>query len=243
MRLLVVSDVHTEFHRDGGASFISSLNPEGVDALVVAGDLCLIRDIVDVATRLCDRFPHVLYVTGNHEYYHSTPRLVEEDVSAVARAHSNFHWLNESVVTIHGQRFVGTTLWFPLNPIANLHRGHLNDFRVIRDFVPWVYDKNRRSQSFLQQEVRPGDVVVTHHLPSPRSIPTRFIGSQLNAFFCCDMESVIRKNQPKVWIHGHTHDSADYVLGEGGTRVVCNPFGYAGHEENPKFNWRLLIDV
>ncbi len=27
-----------------------------------------------------------------------------------------------------------------------------------------------------------------------------------------------------LWIHGHTHDSFDYV--HNGTRVVCNPRGY-----------------
>ncbi len=47
----------------------------------------------------------------------------------------------------------------------------------------------------------------------------------------------------QLWIHGHTHDSFDYLVN--GTRIVCNPRGYArdGVNENPRFDPNLLIDV
>jgi hypothetical protein len=35
--------------------------------------------------------------------------------------------------------------------------------------------------------------------------------------------------QIKLWTHGHTHETFDYVVGE--TRVVCNPRGYIGYED------------
>jgi hypothetical protein len=44
-----------------------------------------------------------------------------------------------------------------------------------------------------------------------------------------------------VWIHGHTHDSCDYV--EEGTRVVCNPRGYGPFELNAAFDPILTIEV
>ena len=37
-----------------------------------------------------------------------------------------------------------------------------------------------------------------------------------------------------VWIHGHTHESCDYV--EQGTRVLCNPRGYGPFELNATFD-------
>ncbi len=50
-----------------------------------------------------------------------------------------------------------------------------------------------------------------------------------------------------LWIHGHMHASSDYTVApEGtlaGTRVVCNPRGYAPKHLNPNFNPRLLIEV
>jgi methylphosphotriester-DNA--protein-cysteine methyltransferase len=44
-------------------------------------------------------------------------------------------------------------------------------------------------------------------------------------------------------VHGHTHDSFDYVVN--GTRVLCNPRGYAkdGVNENVRFDPDLLVEV
>ena len=33
-----------------------------------------------------------------------------------------------------------------------------------------------------------------------------------------------------MWIHGHTHQGSDYLLGK--TRVVCNPRGYPGQNDH-----------
>lgn len=68
-------------------------------------------------------------------------------------------------------------------------------------------------------------VVVTHHAPSPQSIPLRFAGSPLNANFVSDAEWLLQGRRARLWIHGHLHDSFDYEVD--GTRVVCNPRGYA----------------
>lgn len=35
---------------------------------------------------------------------------------------------------------------------------------------------------------------------------------------------LIEKYQPTLWIHGHTHEKADYMIGN--TRIVSNPRGY-----------------
>ena len=37
-------------------------------------------------------------------------------------------------------------------------------------------------------------------------------------------------NNPKIktWIHGHTHESFDYMIGS--TQIVCNPRGYINYE-------------
>lgn len=46
-----------------------------------------------------------------------------------------------------------------------------------------------------------------------------------------------------LWIHGHTHDSFDYTVE--GTRVLCNPRGYAknGVNENTSFHAGLVVQV
>jgi hypothetical protein len=86
-------------------------------------------------------------------------------------------------------------------------------------------------------------VVITHHAPSKRSIHPRFADSLLNACFVSDAERLVDGSRASLWIHGHTHDSFDYVLN--GTRVVCNPRGYAknGMNENRSFDPNLAIEI
>src|SRR5690606_7517276 len=86
-------------------------------------------------------------------------------------------------------------------------------------------------------------VVVTHHAPSRKSIHPRFADSLLNAGFVSDAERLIGADRAQLWIHGHTHDSFDYPVN--GTRVICNPRGYAkdGVNENPLFSPDLIVEV
>jgi inhibitor of KinA sporulation pathway (predicted exonuclease) len=155
------------------------------------------------------------------------------------RRPENFHWLENSSVVIDGQRFIGCSLWFPLAPDADT--GAISDFVQIRDFVPWVYERNRESVAFLEASVRFNDVVVTHHLPSSRCVDRKYRGDPLNAFFVCDVEHVIRAKKPAAWIHGHTHETVDLVVEQ--TRIVCNPYGYAGHETNGRFDPTKTIET
>ena len=48
------------------------------------------------------------------------------------------------------------------------------------------------------------------------------------------MEPLIIEMQPRLWVHGHTHEIFDYYIGT--TRVLCNPRGYPHERENAKRN-------
>ena len=65
----------------------------------------------------------------------------------------------------------------------------------------------------------------------------------MNACFVSDAEHLIDGRRARLWIHGHTHDSFDYSVN--GTRVLCNPRGYAknGMNENPAFDANLSVEV
>ena len=240
MRVLVFSDPHLEFHADQGQSFVASM-PKDVDAVVVAGDLASYGLLAQSVKLLCDSFPEVVLVNGNHDFYGSNPKSVSQTMKRLAQRHQNLHWLDESVAVIQGQRFVGTTLWFADDPLAFRHRAAMNDFHMIQGFVPWVTQKNTLARRFLEREVRAGDLVITHHLPSPQCTPEEYKHSPLNPFFVCDMEPLIHDRKPSLWVFGHTHNSRDFFLG--GTRLIANPFGYARHEENPVFDWNCVLEV
>lgn len=74
-------------------------------------------------------------------------------------------------------------------------------------------------------------VVVTHHTPSWQSCAPKWAGDRvMNGAFHTELGDFIAyRPQIKLWVHGHTHDAFDYVLGE--TQVVCNPRGYVRHEQ------------
>ena len=243
MKVQILSDIHVEFQRDRGRAFIERLNPRGVDVLVVAGDLGLAHDgtLEEALEALCGRYRHVVFVAGNHEHYGAGREEVHAVLGELSDRHRNLHWLEDGVVSIDGQRFVGATLWFPPHPDgADASWAHfLNDFRRIRDLDAWVHDVNRRSTEFLDAVVLPGDVVVTHHLPHTCCVHARYVGHPLTRFFVSPLPDAL-VGRPALWVFGHGHDSVWTTLGA--CRLVANPFGYMGHEENPDYG-RLVLDL
>ncbi len=240
--LQLISDVHLEFHLDGGRGFIDDLDPTGVDVIVVAGDFATVPLLASRLTQLCDRYPQVVYVAGNHEFYKSSPFEVQTLLGGLEEELPNLTWLRRHRVSVAGLMFAGATLWFADQPGNETLSGQVSDFRYIEDFVPWVYEENRRDAAFLRRSAGRADVVVTHHLPSQRCVPARFAASPMNRFFVCELEDAMATQPgPSLWLHGHTHDSVDVDLH--GTRVVANPFGYRGHEMNSGYDPRLLLRV
>jgi len=241
-RIQVMSDLHVEFMQDHGESFVASLGPSDVDVLVVAGDLCLVAggSFLKVARLLSARYPQVVAVLGNHEFYRSNKELVEKEVEYIQRTLPNFHILENETVEVAGQRFVGCTLWFPDLPdgLNSHYAGHLNDFHFIDRFQSWVYEDNARSMKFLADTVQAGDVVVTHHIPTLEGSLPKWHSSPLQRFFLCQMPVDVL-SKPAFWVHGHTHDSMAFKIGD--CQFRCNPFGYCRHQENPQFAEKLVV--
>ncbi len=239
LRALVVSDLHFEFHADGGRSFVADLRDD-VDVVLLAGDLTDSSGLTDALDVVARRFRcPVVYVHGNHELYGSNRDAVVAATARAAKEHANLSWLDKTVAVVAGRRILGAPLWFRETPGAPTWA--MNDFAQIDGFASWVYEENARALRFFERELREGDVVVTHHLPAEASVHARFAGSPLNAFFVCDVRPLIEERRPALWVHGHSHESSDYVIGP--TRVVCNPFGYARNEENPRFDFGKVIEI
>ncbi len=227
MKLQIMSDLHLEMHADGGAELIRGLDPTSVDVLVLAGDITMARyyeDLESVFRPLARKYRHILYVPGNHEYYKSSPGQVTRNLAKLAKAVPEVVIPQNGTVVIAGQRFIAGTMWFRTDPAAEHAKRVMHDFSLIKDFEPWVYQQNAAFEKVVASRLKATDVVLTHHLPAPLSTPERFARSAVNAFFVCDMTSYISERQPKLWIHGHTHDRCDYILGK--TRIVANPLGY-----------------
>ena len=179
---------------------------------------------------------------GTTRYYKASPVQVTRNLAKLTKALPEVAIPQNGTVTIAGQRFIAGTMWFRPDPAAEQGKRIMHDFSLIKDFEPWVYEENAAFEQVVDRRLEATDVVLTHHLPAPQSTPMRFARSVANAFFVCDMTSYIAERQPKLWIHGHTHDRCDYVLGK--TRIVANPLGYPSEPRSLEaFEPAFQIDI
>ena len=253
MKLHILSDLHL--------SRGALERPQNdADIIILAGDIARPREAASWASGLAKP---VLYVPGNHEFYGSS--IVDTVAELTQRCSgTNVCVLAKDEVIIGGVRFLGTTLWTDFMLFGEGEKRNA----AIRDATRFMRDFSRiRAEAAKETLFTPADsaalfkiqaewldcklaephagptVVITHHAPSRKSIHPRFADSLLNACFVSDAERLLTGNRACLWIHGHTHDSFDYVCN--GTRVICNPRGYVkdGVNENPLFDPNLVLKI
>ncbi len=247
MKLHILSDLHVEF----GDFVIPDI---GADLVVLAGDTHVgvrgVRWILDQGIEV-----PVIYVLGNHEFYRDKfPGLI--DALKREAEGTNVYVLENDVFALGGFRFFGCTLWSDMALLgdaaaaAAAAAGGMNDYHKIRsshngrrltpeETVAWHKDSVNQLIDFLESGDPERSVVVTHSCPSIRSIPERYQDHQLVPAFASNMENIILNYQPRIWIHGHTHDSFDYHIGK--TRIICNPRGNVPKADNPEFEEGMVV--
>lgn len=229
MRIHILSDLHNEF---------SPYTPEVLEAdvVVLAGDIDLRDRGVHWAKSAFDC--PVLYVPGNHEFYGGhlgkTLQAMRDASDLKVRV------LDFDEVVLEGVRFLGVTGWTDFtatgDPVASRRAAQMqmNDYKKIRTeqyrkirpmdvevialkAKSWIKEK-------LSQPFSGKTVVITHHAPSLLSIGDPALGSSdLDAAYANCWDELFGQSVD-LWIHGHTHDSVDYIAQ--GTRVVSNQRGY-----------------
>ena len=215
----------------------------------------------------CAKYKNVYYIAGNHESYHGIYENIH-DILRKAFVGTNIKFMeNESVDLGEVVLFAGT-MWTNFNnrnEYAMYHaERNMNDFHLIK------HDKlidrgNGSALKFLPIDTvdlhnlcifglknalgRYKDrkfLVMTHHAPTFESIADVYRGDLLNHAFVSDLGELILSNPNiKTWVHGHTHNSHDYTLGE--CRVLCNPRGYTSEgsksQENKNFDLNFTFEV
>lgn len=261
MRIQFKSDLHLEdIYGTTRPLVTAEVSPLHVDpqaeVLVLAGDIinaneyqinCLIGDLKHVTIP-------ILYVPGNHEYWNMSRQEGNDKLMAMLeKTNITFFGREYKIIKVGEEEvlFIGATLWSPINtPIEATVAEGTPDFRRVKDVTVDSWNKTYISElDFIEQTLAFRDfkhlkkVVITHHLPSFKSVPDRYQGSMFNCIFASHSDYLMmdEESAPEVWIHGHTHDSMDYINGH--TRVVCNPRGHNGRDRNPSYNNALIIEV
>lgn len=145
MKIAVCSDLHLEFAE------LDFDNP-GVDVLILSGDICVARDLMEHDAdgivsfgksaryhkffQMCsEKFPHVLYVAGNHEHYHGDFKYTVSELKKYLGYLPNLHILDKETFELDDTVFVGSTLWTDMNksdPLTiHMISRMMNDFRII----------------------------------------------------------------------------------------------------------------
>ena len=275
MKIQIASDLHLEFGD-------IEIKNAGADVLVLSGDVCIAEDLYrhpagnvefsitatraakaaryrEFFDRVSKEFDAVVYVAGNHEFYHGKWSTTADILRNETSVFPNVHFLENEVFVYKGVTFIGATLWTDMNkgdPLT-LHavRDMMNDFSVVRDDTKGystlrpatVMQAHRKTVSYINAVVSemPEDkfVVVTHHAPSFQSVHETYRGETLmNGAYASDLSDLILdRPQIKLWTHGHMHDPQDYMLGD--TRIVCNPRGYVGEHRTGNFNTAKVVEV
>ena len=284
MKIKLVSDLHLEF------SDINIQNDQDYDVLILGGDIMIAQDLHDHiaadfnpyssgafadlsrkmqrVTRFRDffkrcsfQFPHVIYIMGNHEFYHGKFYAAIDYMREEVAKYPNIYLLEQDMKIIDDVVFVGGTLWTDMNgrdPLT-MHaiKDMMNDFRIVRNDkreyaamspldVAIRHDKTLSYIKLIVQEHKDKKcVVVGHHAPSFKSVSEQYASQTLmNGGYASDLgEFIMDHPQIKLWTHGHMHQPFDYMIGE--TRVVCNPRGYEndGYSENSGWNPNIVLEV
>lgn len=239
-KLQIISDVHIEF-RKSPPNF-QCIAP----ILILAGDIGTIGELeklLEFLNDVCSRWKHVIYVPGNHEYYHSKLdfETIWEKLKSFENQFDNLYVLDNERIEIDGIGYVGSTLWSqPVYPYQQF-----NDFNKIRKKVDdrkmkiTIYDHqkwNVNAHQYLTNAIQPNDVVITHFMPET----TEYLRTEFN--FISKYETsesdlkyygnskflgqILKKTNPRLWISGHTHESFDVTIPNTQCRWLCHPMGY-----------------
>jgi len=247
MRLQLASDLHLEFPENRRFIRKNPLEAAG-DILLLAGDIIPLnaieqcRDFFDFAA---DHYRHTYWVPGNHEYYHND--IADHMDTFQYSVRSNVTLLNNTTITEDGLNLHFTTLWSAIskNKKPEIERG-LSDFHLIsyegRRLTVDVYNQmHAASVAFLNKAVssvresQSRNVIVTHHVPTFRHYPPKYLGSVLNEAFATGLDEFIEARGADYWLYGHHHYPAgDFVIGN--TKMITNQLGYVHLYEHGEFN-------
>jgi predicted phosphodiesterase len=259
LKIRIVSDLHLD------VCHMTQRPDEGADFAFISGDSCNGRSVDTIAPVLEHIFPepHIFIITGNHEGYRQPDYESMQARLALSCSGTRVRLLERTRADVGGFAILGATLWTDFELFGSHRRedamsasaAFMMDYRVIGrdgtiitpdDTLSW----HLRDRAWIESELAACKasstpaIVMTHHAPSRASLAPKYALDLSSAGFVSDLPST-SFDGARLWIHGHTHTSFDYMVGN--CRVICNPRGYTTtpdfSTENPLFNPDFIIDI
>lgn len=252
MKIRLLSDLHMEGYK-------YYYEWAGEDALILAGDI----HNRNRHHELLDQIPPnvtILFVAGNHEYYHGNFQEVNNYLKELEVKYHNFEFLDNRGIGFDGLEFFGGTMFTDFGLYGETERWFaehaaqrgINDFGAITtyDHNNELWDWNikdhkaehakfvRELQAWKKATEGKRRIVITHFMPTEKGNDPRFANSMLNPYFTENMYPYMAGIE--YWFCGHGHATRDVDID--GTRVIMNPRGY-GHENEGYFNPNFILEI
>lgn len=252
MKFQLYSDIHIETR---GYFSVPKLDS---DLIILAGDIDVgLEGLIwaEELTRLHKK--PVIYVAGNHEYYHHDYIALTQQMGDFAANYDYLIFMEKDEVIIDGVRFLGTTLWTNyFHELGEDERDKnifilddaLYDHRVIKygneTFSALkAYEEHLISIQWLKERLMtPFDgktVVITHHAPSFECNHKEFGMNLFSPGFASNLDELVA--MADVWCYGHTHSNLDIQLGQ--CRLISNQTGYRKEKIPIPFREGLIIST
>jgi predicted phosphodiesterase len=221
MKIAIASDLHLEF------GDLDIVNHDNAEVLILSGDICVAADLDmrdsrqtemgfararserfhDFFERCAANFPHVIYVMGNHEYYHSDFATELNEVRRKLAHLSNLSVLEREIKVINDVTFVGGTLWTDMNnhdPLTLYHmRTMMNDFRVITNSAIPVHFRTQEGQFKTRVgKFSPEDAVSEHvKMKEYIQVVTAMLGKNTNKYVVVGHHAPSRRSTHEMYAH------------------------------------------
>lgn len=258
MTINLISDIHCRNKSLPPNLHFEQLAP--ADVLVIAGDLGtyparnkILDNIKKNYTGENYQFKHLVYCWGNHDYYVTDRWWLKKHFDIYQGPNTS----DNHVDVIDDVAFICSTMWSFIYDHSKITAG-MNDYVYIPTLTSYqsteLFEKNAKwilDMIELYKGMNKKTVVVTHHLPHPQTISEEYRrgpNSELNEAFCVLKQSwydAFEKAGADLWLHGHSHQFDDQVIGT--TRCVRNPFGYdwAGIQEwqYTGFKYNCILEI
>lgn len=162
--------------------------------LVIAGNICpvykdqgkLLKTFLNM-TKETDKYKHIIFIAGNHEYYGS--QYKKDEVLQILKnvaEETQTHFLQRERKVIDDIEFIGVTMWSRIEAMYQIGDFRCGVFKNKEDYIKeYVFDTNFLRET-LEKKAEYPRVVITHHKPLIRLKHPRFANSLLNSPFVTD---------------------------------------------------------
>lgn len=249
MKIHLTSDIHLEFTDEFP-------EPPVADVGIFAGDIgnvCDPKRLIKFFESMKARYEHVIWVMGNHEFYHLDYDRALTEARQIAQI-VDVHLLDINLctenLTLDGVTFWGSTMWTDFNNndwfVKRAIKEGIRDFTAIKVnnrtiSVTEVERINKMTRDAINWDA---DVIITHHSPVYYPHPNIPLSDLSWAFYNNGLKDQIADSNVKLWLFGHTHASTEIDLN--GTKLVSNCHGFKSRysvSEDSNYNPDLIIEI